>query len=100
TVDIYDGEISLGIDLDTTVELDVPGYDELAVLPAFHEGFHFLGGQDDFVTDDTGGRDPVLPLDWQPRFLRAEEIGALRTALAEQGDTGIALGKAAYWHER
>ena len=97
SVGILDDAVTLGIDLDETDDGAFGNdYVDLAILLAFHEGFHNLGGQDDFVVTDTGGRDPVLPLDWQPRFLRDEEIMALGKALG--GDN--ALGVARHWQDR
>lgn len=92
SVAVLDGQVALGIDLDITGDFGVL-YDDFATHLAIHEGFHFLGGQDDFATDDTGGRDPELPLAFEPRFLRERTIDALNRRSA-------ALEEAAYWHGR
>ncbi len=60
----------------------------------FHESFH-LFGQDEF-SSPSGGRDQEYPIAWQPRYLRAQLLRALRKALEE----GTDLGPSAYWYSR
>lgn len=85
-----DGKGALGIDLDIADEIGVI-YQDFATHLAIHEGFHFLGGQDDFTSTDTGGRDPSLPIDFEPRFVRERLIDSLKRG---------ALDEARYWNDR
>jgi len=66
-----------------------------AVHIAVHEGFHFLGGQDDFTPSGLFQRDSEYPEPWRPRFLRRMIIDSLRAALLD-GDPD-AIGRARAW---
>jgi hypothetical protein len=87
---LIDNKAALGIDLDIADEIGIL-YEDFATHLAIHEGFHFLGGQDDFTSTDTGGRDPSLPIDFEPRFLRERLIDAIGRG---------ALDEARYWNDR
>jgi hypothetical protein len=87
---VLGGKAALGIDLDIADEIGVL-YESFATHLAIHEGFHFLGGQDDFLATDTGGRDPALPIDFEPRFLRERLIDALARGAHDE---------ARHWNDR
>lgn len=92
SVDVLDGAPALGVDLDLTAG-DWGSYGDMALHLALHEGFHFLGGQDDFSSVDTSARDPAYPMDWRPRFLRDRVVDGLRRAASGDDDgAGAARG--------
>ena len=96
------GVPTLGISLDETAlynqaVIDAGGevYRDFASILTFHESFHFLSDQNDWNVGN-GSRSAPYPEPWEPRYLRAELIAALRAALAD----GASLGPAAHWQAR
>lgn len=102
-VGVLQGVPTLGISLDTTLEtneaIEMAGqtlWPDFAVVLSFHEGFHFLSDQDDWNAGN-GSRTAPYPEPWEPRYLRAALIGALRD---EALGMGPGLGAAAHWYGR
>lgn len=89
-----DNVLTMGIELMNEPPIVEPFEVHLAV----HEGFHFLGGQDDFVVAEEGVRDATWPIAWRPRFLRAEVIRALTEAFVDSDATGV--GRARAWRDK
>lgn len=101
-VGTYNDVVTLGISLDDTAEVNaqmeeagMPPWHDYALELAFHEGMHFLSGQDDWNVGP-GSRSLPYPEPWEPRYLRAQLGWALRGQL-EAGTTDF--GAAAFWRE-
>jgi hypothetical protein len=97
------GVPTLGISYDYTGEINadfemngMTVWPDFAVVLTFHEGFHFLSDQNDW-NDGNGSRTAPYPEPWEPRYLRAALIDALRD---EALGMGGGLGAAAHWYGR
>lgn len=86
-----------------SVNLEMPeGIDrgaDPAFVFAYHEGFHKFAETSwnlPFADADVSS----FPLEWQPRYFRAQEINALRKAVLSSTERGIqeALSKAGFWN--
>lgn len=95
---MLNGVRTVSISLDVTAEFNDPElgfYGDYGSVLAFHEGFHFLSDQDDWNAPG-GSRLSPYPEPWEPRYLRAELLAALRESLED----ATPLGDAAFWHQR
>jgi len=95
-VSSINGIPTVGISMDNTLAPeDEDVYVDFASVLAFHEGFHFLSGQDTWAVG-VGSRSLPYPEPWEPRYVRAELIAALR-AMLEDGD---GPERARYWQDQ
>lgn len=99
-VGTWNGAPTIGISLDITGMLNpllMPWHDDFAISLAFHEGFHFLSGQLEWMLEP-GRRSGPYPEQWEQRYLRAELAYTLQAQLL--GLPAVALGPAAFWQQR
>lgn len=95
-VSSINGIPTVGISMDETAAPDGEDvYVDFASVLAFHEGFHFLSGQDSWPVFG-GSRSLPYPEPWEPRYVRAEITAALR-AMLEDGD---GPERARYWQDQ
>lgn len=94
----YENRLTAGFNLTRIPEFDRvenAGWFSGESLLVFHETFHLFGQEHFVYYSPLVKRSQNYPIDWRPRYFRAQILKALNTTLA--GDD--ALGEAAYWFD-
>jgi hypothetical protein len=96
----YENRPAIAVKLQSTFGSDAEYKGSYALYLAFHEGFHHMFQQGEWMSDGNFQRGDRYPADYKSRYYRRMMYENLKKALMEPATKSTSVGRASYWYQK